>query len=78
MGRLGEREVEALGQEQEHVEEATGQRDVVVDHEQPVMAGGGVLAQERVEVLELPGAVDAWDDRHLMVGAGELPPASAE
>ena len=38
MGRLGETQVKALGQEHERVEEAARQRHVVVDHQQPVVA----------------------------------------
>ena len=36
MGRLGHRQIEALGQEHERVKEAARQRDVVVDDQQPV------------------------------------------
>ena len=47
MRRLGERrEAEALGQEQELVEEAARQRDVVVDDQQPVVARRRVLGQQ--------------------------------
>ena len=38
VGRLGERQREALAEEQEAVEEAARQLDVVVDHQQPVVA----------------------------------------
>ena len=51
--RLGEPQLEALGEEQERVEEAARQRDVVVEHEQPVAAVERVRGEQRVEVLEL-------------------------
>ncbi len=41
---LGDPQLEALGQEHERIEETAGQRHVVVDHEQPVVAAGGMLA----------------------------------
>ncbi len=47
-------EVEALGEEQEAVEEAAREDDVVVDHEQPVVLLGRVGREQAVEVLELP------------------------
>ena len=50
---LGELEVGALGRAQERVEEAAGEGDVVVDHEQPVAFIGRVVGEQRVEVLEL-------------------------
>ena len=52
MGGLGQTQVKALGQEHERVEEAARQRHVVVDHQQPVVALGGMLGEQRVEVLE--------------------------
>ncbi len=45
-------QVKALGQEHERVEEAARQRDVVVDHQQPVVGPVGMRRQQRVEVLE--------------------------
>ena len=50
-----------LGAVHEAVEEAARQDDVVVDDEQPVVAGRVVLAEQRVQVLEL--AVVAHRDR---------------
>ncbi len=54
VGGLGELQREALAQEQEAVEEAARQLDVVVDHEQPVATLGRVGGEQPVEVLELP------------------------
>ena len=55
MRRLGELQREALAQEQEAVEKAPRQLDVVVDHDQPVVIVGRVLCEQAVEVLELAG-----------------------
>ena len=53
MGGLRQRQREALAQEQEAVEEAARQLDVVVDHQQPVVAVGRMVRKQQVEVLEL-------------------------
>ena len=54
VGGLGELQGEALAQKQEAVEKAVRQLDVVVDHQQPVVARGRVFGEQQVEVLELP------------------------
>jgi hypothetical protein len=59
MRGLGEHQREALAQEQEAVEEAARQDDVIVDDEQPVAIAGRVLGEQQVEVLELP-AILRW------------------
>ncbi len=57
VGGLCERQREALAQEQEAVEEAARQLHVVVDHQQPVVAVGGMLGEQPVEVLELAPSI---------------------
>ena len=47
---LGEAQAEALGREQERVEEAGGQHDVVVDDQQPVGAVGRVRGEAGAQV----------------------------
>ncbi len=49
---LGDEQSRVLGAEQEAIEEAARQDDVVVDDEQPVIARRGVLGEQVVEVLE--------------------------
>ncbi len=56
MGGLGEGQAEPLAQEQEAIDEPAGELDVVVDDEQPVVTGGRVLGEQRVEALELAAA----------------------
>ena len=59
MRRLGQPEAEPLRHEQERVEEAGGQDDVVVDEQQPVGAVGRVGGERRAQVGPLarsPGA----------------------
>ena len=53
MGRLSEAQREPLSQEDERVQEPAGQRDVVVDDHKPVVPAGGVLREQRIQVLEL-------------------------
>jgi hypothetical protein len=45
VGRLGQAQAEALGQEHERVQEPRGERNVVVEHQQPVMSSGRMLGQ---------------------------------
>ena len=75
VGRLGEAEAEALGEEHERVEEAARQHDVVVDEQQPVVAGGRLGAQRGVEVVPLAGAGGGEDLAQLdgVARARELP-----
>ena len=76
MRGLGQAQVEALGAEQQDVEKAARQPDVVVDHQEPVAAGRRMAGQQGVEVLELAAAGTGRRQRHLHVvaGAGELGP----
>ena len=69
---LGEAQAAALGEEQERVEEAARQHDVVVDEQQPVGAVGRVRAQRGVEVRPLAGAGRAGADPQLDVVARAL------
>ena len=54
MSRLGQSQVKSLGQKHELVEEVAWKRDIVVDHDQPVVSLGGVSLEQTVEVFELP------------------------
>src|SRR5438445_13330778 len=53
MRRLGQLQVEPLAEEQEAVEKAARQLDVVVDDEQPVAIAGAAPLKQPIEVLEL-------------------------
>ena len=55
---LRQRQSEALGEEEEYVEEAGRQRHVIVDRHEPVVTRSGMVGEERVEVLELTPAID--------------------
>ena len=45
VGRLRQAELKALGEEDENVEESAWKRDVVIDHEQPVVTLGRICAR---------------------------------
>jgi hypothetical protein len=76
--RLGESQPGALGRAQEGVEEAARERDVVVDHEQPVVGRQRVGGDERVEVLELAArALGHGDHVDRVAAARELRPRGA-
>ncbi len=74
MRGLGEREAEALRDEQERVEEAGGQHDVVVDEQQPVGAVGRVRGERRAQVRPLaePGRAGREVQRDVVARAREL------
>ena len=70
---LREPQFEPLGQEDERVEEASGQRHVVVDHQQPVVSLGRLPLEQRVEVFELPPAAGHCPfEMDLVAGAAQL------
>ncbi len=52
MSRLGEGQGEVLAKEQEAIEKAGRELDVVVDHEQPVVSVERMLGEQAVEVLK--------------------------
>ena len=54
MRRLDQLEVEALGEEQQAIEEVVGQHDVIIDHHQPIALLDGMGSEQVVEVLKLP------------------------
>ena len=77
MSGLGQLQREALAEEQEAVEEAACQLDVVIDDQQPVVTVGRVPGEQPVEVLELApsfgrGAVqlDVMSRAQQLVGDG--------
>ena len=71
MGRLRQAQVKALGQEHECVQQPRRQMHVVVDDEQPVVAGGRMARQQRVEVLELPAVARGGGGEADLVAAAQ-------
>ena len=73
MRRLRDAQAEALDEEQEGVEESARKRDVVVEHQQPIVPIGRVALEQVVEILELAPVTNAGPVKpHVVMGPQQL------
>ncbi len=73
MRGLDDGQIEPLGEEEERVEEIPRQRDVVIDHDQPVVSLSRMAGQEAIDVFELAAIADRRrEELDLMSRADQL------